>query len=74
MMNHEFTWDPRYQHVTCKRCGTHYQCSPFADYYALPGGDITGPGDGYCFRCLLALNDMPDQAEGSVIAVDTPPD
>jgi hypothetical protein len=50
------TFDPRWKHVTCKRCGTHYQCTPDHDYYGTPGQEVTGPDDGYCLKCLFIVS------------------
>jgi hypothetical protein len=47
-----------WQQVTCKRCRRQYQCTPADDYWALPGEEVTGPGDGQCFACMLTARGM----------------
>jgi len=49
----EAGYSAAWQVVTCRDCGSTYQCTPGNDYHARPGETITGPGDGLCLACLV---------------------
>jgi hypothetical protein len=57
------TYSAAGQRVTCRKCGRTYTCTPADDYYARDGEEVTGPGDGLCFGCLLAANGRDVQTE-----------
>lgn len=59
-------FDARWQEVTCRDCGTTYQCTPENDYY----GNTTTAGDGQCQACLMTSEGMdPERTPVLVVGV-----